>query len=75
MDAYTAVSFVFAALLIFLYLAFILYLAFVMYSLSRFGLFVLVLLGSFTFPIVLPIVMVILLGCGVISEQVRTVIA
>lgn len=64
----------FAGIFVVLYLALVIYLAFVVYGMSHFALFVVVLLGSFAFPVIVPGVVVVLLGCGVITGNTRIVV-
>ena len=75
LGAMDVVGFVFFALIVGLYLLLVVYLAFVMYGMSQVALLFIVLLGSFVCPILLPVLMLILLSCGVIREHVRTRIA
>lgn len=72
LTALQATGWVFLALLFALYLLLVVYLAFVMYGMSQIALLFIVLLGSFVCPIILPVLILILLGCGVIREHVRT---
>jgi len=57
------------AVLAFGYLALVVHLCFTLYDMSQVALFVLALLGSFAFPVVLPAILLILLSTGVIREH------
>jgi hypothetical protein len=58
-----------------MYLSLITYLTFVMFGMSRYALALVVLIGSFFAPILVPALFVILLACGAIHETIETVIA
>lgn len=75
MDALEVSGWVFLAVAIAMYFLLVVYLGFVMYGMSQIAIFVVVILGSFCAPILVPIIFLVLLGCGVINERVRTVIA
>ena len=70
----TAVASIIMSVLIVAYLGLVVYLSFILYGMSQFALFFIVLIGSFAFPLVVPAVMLILLSCGAITENVRTVV-
>jgi hypothetical protein len=57
------------------YLALVVYLTAVMARMRRWGLCLLVLIGSFILPGFMPILILILLSCGAIHEEVRIHIA
>jgi hypothetical protein len=73
-DALVVAGAVAVALLIGFYLLLIVYLAFVLYGMSQMALFVIAIIGSCFFPILVPVVLLILLSNGVITEQVRTIV-
>ena len=74
MDAVSVSAWVLLALVLAMYLVLVVYLGFVMYGMSQIALFVVVMIGSFGAPILVPLIFLILLGCNVIHERVRTVV-
>jgi hypothetical protein len=73
-DALTVAGGVVVALLIAFYALLIVYLAFVLYDMSQIALFFLAIIGSCFAPIIVPVVLIILLSRGVITESVRTIV-
>lgn len=70
----SAIASVIMSLLFVGYLGLVVYLSFILYGMSQFALFFIVLIGSFAFPLVVPAVVLILLSCGAITENIRTVV-
>ncbi len=71
-DGWAVFAWIVIAILVLLYLILVVYLAFAMFTLNQIALFIIVLIGSFLVPVIIPAVFLILLATDSIPENIDT---